>query len=317
MRNPVCRLLIGTLLAILLVSPLQVEAAKKLIPMGQSIGVALKLSFVYVAHDVLLENGSWLKGGMIIEKINGQDISSVKDLTKKLEKGEKASTLLVSVKGKKSSLEVEPQEAQLLLPFLKDETDGIGTLTYIDPDTKDYGALGHQIIDEALKEPPTFIAGSIFLASIHQIKKSVPGRPGYKMSIIENDAERLGTVEQNSLHGIFGKWELDLQQSLPRPIEIMQRKDIKIGKATMQTAIEGSKVESFTINITHVTKEGMQIIVTDERLLKKTGGILQGMSGSPIIQNGQFVGAITHMYVDEPTKGAAIHVVEMLGKTHK
>ena len=157
-RNPVCRLLIGTLLAILLVSPLQVEAAKKLIPMGQSIGVALKLSFVYVAHDVLLENGSWLKGGMIIEKINGQDISSVKDLTKKLEKGEKASTLLVSVKGEKSSLEVEPQEAQLLLPFLKDETDGIGTLTYIDPDTKDYGALGHQIIDEALKEPPTFIA---------------------------------------------------------------------------------------------------------------------------------------------------------------
>lgn len=315
MKPRIYRLLIGTLLAILLVSPLQAEAAKKLIPMGQSIGVALKLDFVYVAHDVLLESGSWLKGGMIVDKVDGQSISSVQEVSSHLQQGEKISTWVVRQNGQTSSVEVQPQEATYLLPFLKDETDGIGTLTFIDPESKQYGALGHQIIDEALKEPPEFMDGSIFLASVHQIKKSLPGKPGYKMSVIAEDAKRLGSVELNSLYGIFGKWELGLKQSLPQPMEIMQNKDIAIGDAKLYTAIEGSKVEAFTIAIIDVSKESMKFEVTDQRLLQKAGGILQGMSGSPIIQDGKFVGAVTHMYVDEPEKGAAIPLVEMLKKS--
>lgn len=317
MRNPIYRLLIGTLLIILLASPLQVEAAKKLIPMGQSIGVALQLSFVYVAHDVLLESGSWLKGGMIVEKVDEQSISSVEDVTSHINESEKTSVWTVRQNGQTSTIKVLQKEADYLLPFLKDKTDGIGTLTFIDPETKQYGALGHQIIDEALKEPPKFSDGSIFLASIHQIKKSVPGKPGYKMSIIAEDAKRLGNVEMNSLYGIFGKWEMTSQQSLPQAIEIMQNDEISIGEAKLYTAIEGSKVEMFTISITEVSQESMKFEVTDQRLLKKTGGILQGMSGSPIVQKGQFVGAVTHMYVDEPEKGAAIPLIEMLKKTPK
>lgn len=317
MRNPIYRLLIGTLLIILLASPLQVEAAKKLIPMGQSIGVALQLSFVYVAHDVLLESGSWLKGGMIVEKVDEQSISSVEDVTSHFNESEKTSVWTVRQNGQTSTIKVLQKEADYLLPFLKDKTDGIGTLTFIDPETKQYGALGHQIIDEALKEPPKFSDGSIFLASIHQIKKSVPGKPGYKMSIIAEDAKRLGNVKMNSLYGIFGKWEMTSQQSLPQAIEIMQNDEISIGDAKLYTAIEGSKVEMFTISITEVSQESIKFEVTDQRLLKKTGGILQGMSGSPIVQNGQFVGAVTHMYVDEPEKGAAIPLIEMLKKTPK
>jgi len=316
MRNPIHKLLVGTLLAILLVSPLQVEAAKKLIPMGQSIGVALDLSFVYVTHDVLLESGSWLKGGMIVEKVGTKEISSVKEVENQVTS---SGNLIWTVRynNKMTTIKVQSQEMKYLLPFLKDKTDGIGTLTFIDPETHQYGALGHQIIDEALKEPPKFTDGSIFLASIHQIKKSVPGKPGYKMSVIAKDAMKLGNVEINALYGIFGNWESSIQQSLSQPMDIMQTKDISTGEALLYTAIEGSKVEEFSIRITDVENESIKFEVTDKRLLEKTGGILQGMSGSPVIQNGQFVGAVTHMYVDEPEKGAAIPLVEMLKKSPK
>lgn len=316
MRNPIHKLLFGTLLFILLVSPLQVQAAKKVIPMGQSIGVALELSFVYVTNDVLLESGSWLKGGMIVEKIGTKEISSVKDLESQITSSGNA-TWTVRYNHQVSSFKVQSQEMKYLLPFLKDKTDGIGTLTFIDPETHQYGALGHQIVDEALKEPPHFTDGSIFLASIDQIKKSVPGKPGYKMSVIADDAVRLGNVELNALYGIFGNWETPIQQSLSQPMEIMQSDDISVGEAMLYTAIEGSKVEKFSIRITNVAKDSVKFEVTDKRLLEKTGGILQGMSGSPVIQNGQFVGAVTHMYVNEPEKGAAIPLVEMLKKFPK
>lgn len=313
MKTPIYKLLVGTLLAVLLVSPLQVEAAKKLIPMGQSIGVSLQLSFVYVANDVLLESGSWLKGGMIVEKIDHQPIVSVEDVIHNSKVT--TSTWTVRFNGKTSTVQVQEKEVTYLLPFLKDETDGIGTLTFVDPDTHQYGALGHQIIDEALKEPPTFTDGSIFLASIHQIKKSVPGQPGYKMSVIADDAVPLGNVEVNALYGIFGQWEQASSKSLPQPMEIMHKKDIVVGEAKLYTAIEGSKIEAFTIQITDVSSRTMRFEVTDKELLEKTGGILQGMSGSPIVQKGQFVGAVTHMYVDEPEKGAAIALEDMLKKS--
>lgn len=316
MRTTVNKLLLGTLLMLLLVSPLQVHASKKLIPMGQSIGVALKLNFIYVSHDVLLENGSWLKSGMIIEEIDHRRIKTVKDVEELLANNPKRELILrASLNGKASELSLQLKEVQYLIPFLKNETDGIGTLTYIDPESLQYGALGHQIIDEKLKGPPPFTEGAIFLAYIHQIKKSTPGKPGYKMSVLAKDAVKLGNVELNELYGIFGKWETASQNSLPKPIEIMQREEIKKGKATLYTAIKGSEVEKFSINITEISQEALKFEITDKQLLEKTGGILQGMSGSPIIQNGQFVGAVTHMYVDEPQKGAAIPLEEMLKKT--
>ncbi|CAM5203923.1 SpoIVB peptidase OS=Ureibacillus acetophenoni OX=614649 GN=SAMN05877842_102109 PE=4 SV=1 [Ureibacillus acetophenoni] len=288
--------------------------AKKLIPMGESIGIQLQLPFVYVAHDVLLPNGEWLKKGDFITELNGRKINSVDSLKEEL--NESNLTLSVQKKDEKRQLALTKEEASNILPFLKDETDGIGTLTYIDPDSKQYGALGHQIVDGVLNAPPKFKEGSIFLASIEQIKKSSPGHPGYKISVIENNNIRLGNVVSNDMYGIFGQWETN-NQSLRQPIEIMHVEDIKVGKAELYTAIEGSKVESFDINIIKVEDNFLQFIVTDKELLDKTGGILQGMSGSPIIQDGKFVGAVTHMFVEQPSKGAAISVEEMLKKTPK
>ena len=303
------------LLMVFILSP-SVAFAKKLIPMGESIGIQLQLPFVYVAHDVLLPNGQWLKKGDVITDVNGDSVSSVEKLKQRLE----ANNLILSVKQKshdKREITITGEQANNILPFLKDETDGIGTLTFIDPESKQYGALGHQIIDGVLNEPPSFTDGSIFLASIEQIKKSSPGNPGYKISVIENNNIRLGNVKSNNLYGIFGRWESDVKQSLKKPIDIMKADDILLGKAELYTAIEGSVVEAFEIDIIKKEDNVLQFVVTDKELLQKTGGILQGMSGSPIIQDGKFVGAVTHMFVEQPTRGAAITVSEMLKKEPK
>lgn len=313
-----CRLrnLLSLFLTILFFLSLTVNAdAKKLIPMGESIGIQLQLPFVYIAHDVLLPSGEWLRRGDIITEVNGNKISSMDAFLKSIKKEE--ITLTIKQKSKEKELNITNQQANNIVPFLKDETDGIGTLTFIDPESKQYGALGHQIIDGVLNKAPDFTDGAIFLASIEQIKKSVPGQPGYKISVIDRNNIRLGNVNTNDIYGIFGNWESNLKQSLRKPIEIMHEKDIQLGKAQLYTAIEGSEVQAFDIEIVKIEDNFLQFVVTDRNLLEKTGGILQGMSGSPIIQNNKFVGAVTHMFVEQPKKGAAITVNEMLKKAPK
>ena len=302
------------MLIVLLFMPIQALAAKKLIPMGEAIGIQLQLSHVFVAHDILLSSNKWVKGGAVVEKINDVTVKTLADAQKAIQKSGQQQWTIQS-EGKQQILELQENEADNVISFLKDETDGVGTLTYIDPETQNYGALGHQIVDSTLQKAPIFHDGSIFLASIHQIRKSTPGQPGYKISSIEKQQTRLGSIDKNTVYGIYGRWEVGYQKRLPKAIEIMHEKDIKIGKAEIYTAIEGSKVESFTIDITKVENERLEFVVSDKRLIEKTGGILQGMSGSPIIQEGRFVGAVTHMFVEEPKKGAAITVEEMLDKS--
>jgi stage IV sporulation protein B len=313
MRCHLRNLLTYVLLAVLILSPTTYANAKKLIPMGESIGIQLQLPFVYVAHDVLLPNGQWLKKGDIITEINDQPVDSIETIKQALSESE--ITLSIQQKtNEERKISLSNEQANNILPFLKDETDGIGTLTYIDPESKQYGALGHQIIDGVLNKPPEFTDGSIFLASIEQIKKSSPGNPGYKISVIDRNDLRLGNIVSNDLYGIFGKWENDLKKTNKKPIEIIDDNEIQLGKAELLTAIEGSKVESFTIEIIKIEENFLQFEVTDKTLLSKTGGILQGMSGSPILQNDKFVGAVTHMFVEQPARGAAITVNEMLKK---
>lgn len=289
--------------------PLQVSA-KQLIPMGHSIGVQLQTPHVFVSHDVLLDSGDWLKQGDYITELNGEPLSDMDKLF-----GQKQPvTLTVKNNEKQREVQVSQQQLERLRPFVKSETDGVGTLTYIDPETKEYGALGHQIIDSIMKQPPNFHAGAIFEASISQVKKSAPGQPGFKISIVDKSKQPLGSVISNDIYGIFGQWEQALQNSLHQPLEIMQRQQLKKGNAQILTTIDGETIETFQIEIDQISDNTFTFHVKDQRLIQKTGGIIQGMSGSPIIQNNQFVGAITHMFVEEPTKGAGIFVIEMLKK---
>ncbi|WP_413362590.1 SpoIVB peptidase S55 domain-containing protein [Lysinibacillus sp. 3P01SB] len=285
--------------------------AKKLIPMGNTISVQLEMPHYYVLNDVLLDSGEWLRKRDQILKIDGQE---VRELSEE-DPPSKDAKMLVKRGGKEHTIQISGSELQHLTSFIKNETDGIGTLTYIDPDDMEYGALGHQIIDHSLDIKPKVMKGSLYLANISQIKKSRPGEPGYKISSSERHEAQVGSILENEVYGIFGKWQQPLKQSLYPPLEIIHGKEIKTGPAQMVTSIEGATIEKFDINIHKVTGETFQFTVTDERLLEKTGGIIQGMSGSPIVQNEQFVGAVTHMFVEEPTKGAAITIVEMIKKS--
>lgn len=289
--------------------PLQVSA-KQLIPMGHSIGVQLEMPYVYVSHDVLLESGEWLKQGERITEVNGNTIGNLDQFF-----DHEQAQITVENAQDSRKLEVTKQQLQRLRPFVKNATDGVGTLTYIDPTTLEYGALGHQIIDSVLKHPPTFNSGAIFEASISQVKKSIPGQPGYKVSVVDKATTPLGTVNSNELYGIFGRWEQPLQESLHQPLEIMHKGQLKKGTAQLLTAIDGEKIETFDIEIDEISDTTFTFQVSDKRLIRETGGIIQGMSGSPIIQNNQFVGAITHMFVEQPTKGAGILVIEMMKKS--
>jgi stage IV sporulation protein B len=281
--------------------------------MGHSIGIKMDLSGVFITNDVMIGKDNWLKTGDLIEQLDDVTINTLKEfeLTLAEKRSQKEITMTVDQDGDISQIQADGEAMNRLLPFLKDRTEGTGTLTYVDPDKGTYGALGHQIIDSALKSPPTFKTGAIYLSEIGQIKKSAPGVPGYKISTIVEDEDFLGTIQINGIYGIFGTWNSSYKKVLAEPLQIMQPADVKEGAAEIYTTIKGTEVESFSIVITKVEHDQFQFNLTDPKLLAATGGILQGMSGSPVVQDGKFAGAVTHMYVDDPKKGAALFLEKM------
>lgn len=305
MSAAIRNLLFGILFFIL---PFQAQATK-LIPMGDAIHIELQLDGVYVTHEVQLKSGDKLAKGVRIIALNGKNVLQLEEL----QTASKQNTLLIEHAGTTQTVKVEKNELNTLTPFLKDTTDGNGTLTYIHPQTLAYGALGHQIVDVSLQRALPFTEGFIYFTSITQLKKSKPGIPGYKVSsAVKGDV--IGNVHDNSVYGIFGQMSQPIHQSVREPLEIIQASDIQIGDATIYTTINSNDVESFTIHIDAIQEEIIQFTVTDEKLIAETGGIIQGMSGSPIVQNDFFVGAVTHMYVENPLKGTAISISEMQNK---
>ena len=306
-----------SLSVLFLFMPFTTDAAfakdESLIPMGQSIGIKMDLSGVYITNDVMISKDNWLKAGDLIGQIEGVIIGSLREFEKSSSsmRSKKEVVLHVIRGGNELQIQADGEAIKRLLPFLKDRTEGTGTLTYVDQNNGTYGALGHQIIDSALKTPPSFKSGSIYLSEIDQIKKSVPGIPGYKISTIVDDKDMLGSIRINGIYGIFGSWNSTYKEVLAKPLQIMHSSEVEVGPAEIYTTIKGTAVESFSISITEVEQDQFHFILTDEKLLKATGGILQGMSGSPVIQNGQFAGAVTHMFVDDPKKGAALFLEKM------
>jgi len=195
--------------------------------------------------------------------------------------------------------------------YIRDKVLGIGTLTYVIPGENIYGSLGHSV------KSPEIKGGSLKEAIVTEIKKADFGRVGEKNAEIKKTI--LGTIEKNTETGVHGKINNESYtfNSL-RPLLVETRDRVKPGKATILTCIDGKNVEEFKIEIveayTQARKDvkGMKIKVTDERLIEKTGGIIQGMSGSPIIQNGRLVGAVTHVLINNPLEGYAIYIEWML-----
>ena len=198
--------------------------------------------------------------------------------------------------------------------YVKDSITGIGTLTFIDPETKLFGALGHEIIESNTGKVLEITDGEIFDSKVTGITPSNDGEPGEKNATFDS-SDVDGNIFENTNKGIFGNYTSNIQNM--KKYKVAKFNDIKLGEAKILTVLDGEKVGEYSINIIKVikTKDKIKNIIfeiTDEDLLKKTNGIIQGMSGSPIIQGDFIVGAVTHVVVDNPHKGYGILITNML-----
>ncbi|MFY0543245.1 SpoIVB peptidase [Brevibacillus sp. H7] len=308
----------------------------RVIPGGQSIGVKLQTAGVLVVGHHLVNSGkdklspgeqAGVHVGDMIIRMNDLYINDMSDVKKLVnEAGVKNEPLqLLVVRGKeKLSLQLTPakdnkDEEYRMGLYIRDSAAGVGTLTFYEPKSKAYGALGHVISDVDTGQAIVVGDGQIVQASVTSIEKGQSGNPGEKFARFYNESQVLGSISKNTPFGIFGKMKEEPKRSLYRePIPIALAEQVREGPAKILTVLDGQQVEEFDIEIVNVVKQhfpatkGMIIKITDKRLLEKTGGIVQGMSGSPIIQNGKMVGAVTHVFVNDPTSGYGCYIEWML-----
>lgn len=283
-----------------------VAAEQTLIPMGHTVEVTLQYEHIVVSEQQKLGSGTIEQGDMFLA-LDGKSVETLKDVPKRIQD---AKEIQLAQANQSYRVIIQPAEWTHFYFSLKDETDGIGTMTYIESSKQQFGALGHAIEDSRIPTMPKVTDGRVYLTRVHGVHKSEKGVPGYKVT--KSDPYPVGQVRANTIVGVFGKWQHPNEIRLAKPLKIMQQNDIQLGAASILTQVEADQISTFHINITSVSDEGILFEVTDQQLLAKTGGIVQGMSGSPIIQNEKFVGAITHMFVENPSKGAAIWIGDMI-----
>ena len=197
--------------------------------------------------------------------------------------------------------------------YVKDEITGIGTLTYIDPETKIYGALGHNIVETNTNRLVEVRTGTIFKSSITSIDRSVRGTPGGKNAKFYS-GNTYGLIDKNIESGIYGEYTTKIPSKTP--LKVASLDEIELGEAKIYTVLNGETLGEYSIEITKVDEKNaaknIYFNVTDKTLLEKTGGIVQGMSGSPIIQNNKIIGAVTHVVISNPSSGYGISIIKML-----
>ena len=267
-------------------------------------------------RKVNIASGYGIKKGDVIKKINGKDATSAKVVSDALKNADVTLTLLRN--GKEFDVTVTPaktKDGAKLGLWLRDSTAGLGTIT-CSIDNKFVG-LGHGICDIDTGNIMPVRYGVIQDCSRFSIIKGEKGSPGAITGDI--DGAKLGSVEDNTPLGISGTL---LTPSEGKELETADKSEIKTGNASILCDVDGNGVKEYEIDIKHVALsksqgKDMVIKITDDELLKKTGGIVQGMSGSPIIQNGKLVGAVTHVFVNDPTRGYGIFIENMLAEAEK
>lgn len=310
----------------------------KVIPGGQSIGVKLHTLGVLVVghHLVNSEAGKVSPGesagiqiGDVITEINGTKIKNMSDVAPFVQdagQSNKPLKIIVTRENGKVETELMPQkekgeENYKLGLYIRDSAAGIGTMTFYHPESKKYGALGHVISDMDTKKPIVVDDGQIVKSTVTSIEKGSNGNPGEKLARFSSDKEVIGNIKRNSPYGIFGELNKDIKNGvMDKPLPIALSHQVKEGPAQILTVVENDEVKLFDIEIVSTIPQkfpatkGMVIKVTDPELLGKTGGIVQGMSGSPIIQEGKIIGAVTHVFVNDPTSGYGVHLEWMLNE---
>ena len=294
--------------------------AKELIPVGQVVGLELQnRQVVVVGFDE--ENGKAAKAagllsGDVIQKIDQRAITCAEDVRKALRSSNGTVAVEISREGKVKQLQLKTQNTKdgpRLGVYLRQGITGIGTVTWYDPETHQFGTLGHGVNDRTGNLLP-MAQGWAYRAKVVTVKKGKAGEPGQLYGSIVS-AEPAGTLSANTQKGVFGTcrdgWE-------GQTIEVASVGEIKTGDAVIRSTVSGDAVREYSVKILKIYPKGkgngrnMLIKVTDPELLATTGGIVQGMSGSPIIKNGKLIGAVTHVLVNDPTTGYGIFIENML-----
>ena len=318
-------------LLILFIMPTNIYAySKYIIPGGETIGIevnskgVLVVGFYEVDSKYIGKDAGFLIGDTITE-INNTKVNNIDEMVDAVNsEADSNNQLDVTIirNGKSSNLTLDmicDSDAVCKTGlYVKDEITGIGTLTYIDPKTTIFGALGHEITERTTGERFEIKDGKIFKATVTDNTKSENGSPGEKNATYD-ESVTYGKINSNEEAGIFGKYTSELLET--EALEVGTKDDVKKGKAVIRTVINGNEVKEYNINILNINKDSdiknILFEITDDELLNETGGVIQGMSGSPIIQNNKIIGAVTHVIVSDAKKGYGIFITTMLEEGDK
>lgn len=301
--------------------------APSLIPSGEPFGLKMLTDGVIVTDYGSVESAygqyspakeGGVQVGDIIVKVNGKEVNTGNQLTETVQQNGAETKLTIIRKGERMTVTVIPRQSKVdglykLGIWTRDSCAGIGTLTYYDPANNSYGGLGHSVCDGDTGELLPLLSGEKVPVCINSVVKGINGSPGELCGTFMSESST-GSILLNTECGVFG-----ISEKLPKAhsMPLGFKQEIEIGEAEIMTTVEGMTPKSYKITIEKVnynsesSVKNMVIRITDKELLSKTGGIVQGMSGSPIIQNGKIVGAVTHVFVNDVTRGYGIFAENM------
>ena len=313
------------LLLMVLILPANLHAySEQVLLGGQNVGIEAYSKGVIVVGFYKVDNryigSETLNVGDIILEIEGYPVNSIKEMTDIIDKNIKDGKVNVLIKRNNKEKEttmslVKEGSVYKTGLYIKEKITGIGTITYIDPNTKITGLLGHELTSALSNNKIEVKDGKLYSSTVSGIDRSTNGRVGSKNAKIDYN-NSLGIVNKNSSVGIFGTYKSTLPNN--KLLNVAKWEEIELGKATIYTTINDSIVLPYEITITKLNKseistnKSISFTVTDNNLLSTTGGIVQGMSGSPIVQNDKIIGAVTHVLVDDVVKGYAVFIRTML-----
>lgn len=308
-------------------APARAAEERMLVPVGHTIGIKLFAEGVVVIGlaEVDSQTGKATPGadcglqvGDVIEEANGREVESSEQFAAILQCGGTVD-LAVNREGEDLNLAAEPvlgpDGTYRLGAWIRDSMAGIGTVTFYDPETGAFGALGHGITDSDTGLLMPLGDGSVMNAQVKAVKQGTAGEPGELKGSFDLTRD-MGTLRANTAQGVFGTmeaWDFVEEQTA---VPVASRDQVHTGAATILSNVSGDIVDEYTIEVVRVldggTSQDLLLEITDQRLLEATGGIVQGMSGSPILQDGRLIGAVTHVMVNNPERGYGIFIENML-----
>ena len=299
----------------------------KVILGGDNIGISvntddvLVVGFYKVNGEYIAKDAGFIIGDRIF-KVNDNEIDSIDDLVKEINKSD-SSRIKFTVKRLDMIKDIEldlVKDGDIFKTglYIKDQITGVGTLTYIDPETKIFGSLGHEIVDSKTGRIIDISDGFIFESIVTGIIKSTDSKTGEKQAKFNMD-EIYGQIDKNTINGVFGKYIEDIDNKLL--IDVGRVEDIELGPAKIITVLNDNTINEYDINIIKInddsTTKNILFEITDDTLLKNTNGVIKGMSGSPIVQNNKIIGAVTHAIINDNLKGYGIFITKMLEEGEK